>query len=201
MTARWKEVLIVGLLAALGVGFRMWLEGHDQALLAKAQISEQQAIIQQKDQDLQQAAIDRDKILADEHQHLQAIEAVKERVLQSSPQDQLDALSQAIQQPLEMQKNPDTGKQDAVLPDAPEALPKVLEFAYNCQECSTSLQARTAEIADLNGEIKTLTEKGVALESQRDAALKMHGTGFWTRAKWFAIGAGGGAVAYVIVHH
>jgi len=201
LLAHWKEVALIVAVVLAGIFFKAWLEGHDQALLAQAQIKEQQSVIQQKDFDIQQAQIDRDKILAHEQDELQTIARTRAAVLSSSPREQLDALSAAIQQPLKLEDNAQTGKQDAVLPDAPSALPNVLDFIYKCQECSTSLAARASEISDLNYEIKSLNDKVSAVEAQRDAALKIHGTGFWNRAKWLAIGAGGGALTYAIIRH
>lgn len=201
MFTRWKEVLIVALLAALGLTFRMWLEGHDQTIRAQAQISQQQQVIQQKDQAIAQAQSERTQILADEQQHLQSLEQLRSAIVTQSPSQQLSALAKAIQQPIELRPNVDTGKQEVVLPDAPDSLPKVLDLAYKCQECSVSLAARDAEVANLNLQIKDLDDKAAALTTQRDDAIAMHKTTFWSRAKWFAIGSGAGAVTVAILHH
>jgi hypothetical protein len=199
--SKWKEITIVALVVLLGVGFKMWLEGHDQTIRAQAEIQKQQGLIQQKDQDLFQKDADRQEILVQERQQLQTLAAAQEKILSASPQQQMQALGDAVQQPLELKTDTDTGKQDLVLPDAPGAMPSLLKMVYKCRECQASLSAEQLEVANLEGQINDWKDKAAALETQRDAAVKIHKTTFWNRAKWFVVGAGAGAVTYVAVHH
>jgi hypothetical protein len=194
---------ILGLVAVAIVG-GSWIGAREEAIKLKATLDAQNAVIS----DAGKREAQRDAALKDS---LAAVEDLRKRT--QTPQDAIRALPQVLPlpQPITLnlpaavlQADPSRAglKPDAPVPQTatiPAAdLKPLFDFAATCKECQQKLAAATADKVDDAVKITALTK-------ERDAAVTAaKGGSKWQRmkraAKWFAIGAGAGAIAAAAAH-
>jgi hypothetical protein len=197
LTLRHKLEIAGAILALLiiGIVYRAWLADHEERIKLKATLDAQNQIL--ADAGKREAA--RDAVLKDS---LAQLEDLKKRT--QTPAQVVKALPQVLTlpQPITItlpaalaQGDPKLlGVQPGETATIPaEDLKPLFDFAATCKECQAKVIVLQQDKADD-------TVKIGALVKERDAAVRVaNGGSKWQRikraAKWFAIGAGAGAVA------
>ena len=206
-----RNWLILGAVVVAVVLFFSYLS-HVRADEAMQQTLKQQKEIFDKQADLisqQQKAI---ADISDRMEHREAetsrtiatLTAMQANIARQTPQQNLQQLPQVA--PI----NPTaTATGEAIL--SKQDVAKLLEFSLECKKCQVELEARKADVSDLNAKVEAkdqqLTAKDeqiAAVEKQRDAAVKAaKGGSLWkrigVRIKWVAVGVATGAVAVLIM--
>jgi hypothetical protein len=202
MTLSGRVTLIAILTVLLGGGIAFaaygWLQEHDARLKAETQSGQQQKQIDALNQQQAetQKALDA-KLASIERQRSQPATAAQ---LVSDAANLLPNLPE----PLQVQAAPANpalpnapATQEVVIPEAD--FKSIRDAQLTCQEDAAKLNACQATEQDATQQLRLA-------EAQRDEwKTAAKGGSIWHRAlgaaKWFAVGAGTGAVAYALAHH
>lgn len=201
-----KHTILAGLavLGAAGasIAFHSWLASHDALLRAEATVRQQQQALTQDAEVSRHLA---EQVKRQDAQAAREIAALHARAAKQKTPVQIAAwLPKQISapQPIKIQIPKPTPKNPA--PAAVATIPQLdlvpmRDFVSTCQECSVRLGAVQKDLAAKEQQLTLAGNELSAALKERDAALQAaKGGGFWRRLgaamKWFAIGAGTGAV-------
>lgn len=158
MTKFWREAVIVLLLGGLGY---IWLESHDAKIRGE---EGQKALVEIKKVEAQKVA---------EIEELRKSIRDPEVIVKEVPKYLPFAVTAngPAMKPGEPPQPPQITIQG-------QELPRFWDYVQECRECSVKLEARDAEVKNLEGQLKAEKKK----------------SGLWGKVKWAAIGAVGGVI-------
>ena len=193
-------VIAISLLLVMVVGFGAYVVGKRVAD-REARLAE----INRQVADLKQAnSVLRSQLSAIDEQTQRGVTAANQRRAQAdTPQKAVEALRTDTGLDLSVvQPIGDNGKP---LPDAPSVVNfpmtdvfKFLDYTTAKNVCDVQLNGCNAKIANLTKQVANAEQAQKKQEQATKIEAKKHG--FWGKAKWFVIGAGGGALTGYLVH-
>lgn len=154
MTKFWREAVIV--LMALCLGY-LWLESHDAKLRGDVWKDAGKQIAEKEKTQLAEIA---------ELKKIHDPQVIVKEIPKYLP---FEVSSGPSMKPGEPPAPPEIRIQG-------QELPKFWDYVQSCRECDVKLEARDAEVKNLENQLKQEKKK----------------SGFWGKAKWAAIGAAGG---------
>ncbi len=209
MARLWRVALVAVFLASNGLLVRSWLEARDARVQLQAELAAQKTIIDQAQQQINavvQQQRDRDAAL---QQQLQGMQAAVAQIKTAADIARWIPTQLPTPQPINIHIPPATPQNPtpdavAVIPQAD--LPAIRDAIEGCKECKVKLATAQQDLVSKDQQLKLAGVQLSATQRQRDVAVAAaKGGGFWVRvkrgAKWFAIGAGVGAVAVAAARH